>query len=137
MTATIFFCDITGTLQGKSENKKKDYEMFNNLILKIKEQNHSDYLFFSLLSSDDVESVKYQFDNLNRYFNHSISTQKQFFERGYIDGNHIVTGIFGKCEQMIYYLNELSSMYSIDKIILAYDLEIFHEMINALSKNFV
>ena len=39
-TATIFFCDISGTLQGRLENKKEDYERFNNLILKIKEQNH-------------------------------------------------------------------------------------------------
>lgn len=75
-TATIFFCDISGTLQGRLENKKEDYENFNNLILKIKEQNHSDYLFFSLLSSDNVESVKYQSDYLTKYFSDSISKQK-------------------------------------------------------------
>lgn len=136
-TATIFFCDISGTLQGRLENKKEDYESFNNLILKIKEQNHSDYLFFSLLSSDNVESVKCQSDNLTKYFSDSISKQKQFFDCGYIDGNRIVTGISGKCDQMIYYLNELSSTYSINKIILADDLEFFHEMFNGISESFV
>lgn len=136
-TATIFFCDIVGTLQGKSKNEKEDYENFNNLILKIKEQNHSDYLFFSLLSSDNLESVKQQSDCLKIYFSNSISTQKQFFNYGYIDGNHIVTGVSGKCEQMIDYLKELSSMYSIDKIILADDLKFSHEMMNILSENFV
>lgn len=137
-TATIFFCDISGTLQGKSENKTKDYEMFNNLILKIKEQNHSDYLFFSLLSSDNAESVKCQSSYLNKYFSHAISTQKQFFDHGYIDdGNHVITGISRKCEQMVYYLNELSSTYYIDKIILADDLEIFHEMMTAISEGFI
>lgn len=136
-TATIFFCDISGTLQGSSKNKEEDYKMFNDLILKIKEQNQSDYLFFSLVSSDNAEILKYQSYQLNKYFNHSISTQKHFFDQGYIDGNLIITGIIGKCTQMIYYLTELSSTYSIDEIILADDIELFHEMMNELSENFI
>lgn len=137
MTATIFFCDISGTIQGMYKNKESDYEIFNNLILRIKEQNQSDYLFFSLISSDNVEFVKCQFDYLNRYFSHTISTQKQFFDDGYIDGNHIVTGISGKSKQMIYYLTELSSMYFVNKIIIADDLKLFHEIMHDLSEKFI
>lgn len=135
-TATIFFCDISGTIQGRGKNEEKDYEMFNNLILKIKEQNKSDHLFFSLVSSDDLESVQCQIEYLSKFFSKSISIQKQFFDQGYFEGNQVVTRIFGKCDQMIYYLNKISSRYSIDKIIFADDLEFFHEMFIEISENF-
>lgn len=136
MKATIFFCDIRGTIEGRVKNKLSDYEKFNELILKIKEKNNSDFIIFSLISSDNVEYIKQNYEYLNEHFSDSITFGKQFFDEGYIDGKTVITGDNGKCNQIINYLNELSESYYIDNIILADDLSFLHEMLYMISEDF-
>lgn len=135
-TLTLFFCDINGTIEGSSTNKISDYKKFNDIIKEIQQKNNSDYIIFSLISSDSSSFVKNKTNFINSFNKNFIIFGKQFFDNGYIDENKIITGISGKAQQIIYYINELSKIYKIDSVIYADDCIIYHDILHELAKNY-
>ena len=54
-SVTVFFCDIYGTIDGGFCDE--DIQKFTKLLKKLKEKHHSDYLIFSMLSTEKPSIV--------------------------------------------------------------------------------
>lgn len=135
-TITLFFCDIAGTIDGSSINKISDYKNFNNLIKKIQQNNKSDYIIFPLISTDPFRIVNNKIKFICSHNENFIMIGKQFFDNGYIEKDKVITGISGKSQQIIYYINELSKRYEIDSVIYADDCMIYHDILHELAKEY-
>lgn len=128
----IFFCDINGTIDGISKNYYDDYIKFNELLIKLKQSDNADQILFSLVSSENENIVYKKANTINKYLDKSIIMGKHFFENGYIEYNRSTTTIIGKIWQINTYLEELQLKYNINKVYLADDSKIIHEMLTEI-----
>lgn len=124
------FSDITGTIIGKRSNTTLDYRNFNDILLKVMQINHADFILFSLISTDHEEVIMNQQIILSEYLNWPIYFGKHFFENGYIDQEHtIYQNMLGKPYVINRYVEELLQKYWIQKIYFIDDCEMYHEML--------
>lgn len=128
---TIIFCDIRGTLIGKQKNTDEDYKKFTNKLLKLKENDYSDNIIFSIISSDDAIYVKEMFNILKPYLC-DIKAGKQIFYNGYIENEKEYEYAIGKPFQILNYLTELSKTYLINRIYFIDDTSLHHEILYEL-----
>lgn len=128
---TIIFCDIRGTLIGKQKNTDEDYKKFTNNLLNLKENDYSDDIIFSIISSDDAIYVKEMFNILKPYLC-DIQTGKQIFYDGYFENEKKYEYVTGKPMQILNYLTELNKNYLINRIYFIDDTLFHHEILYEL-----
>lgn len=126
----IFFCDINGTIDGVLKNSYNDYKKFSELLITLQKEKGADNILFSLVSTENKHIVYQQSTTISKILDKSIIMGKQFFENGYIQNDITNPSTIGKIYQMITYLEELSKTYIINKIYLADDSEMIHEMLS-------
>ena len=69
--ATVFFCDICGTIDGK--NELEDYEEFVKNLERIGQENGSDEVLFLFASTED-KSIKQEYaKKFNLFFNDYVN----------------------------------------------------------------
>lgn len=132
----LFFCDITGTINGNIENSIEDYQHFVSLLTDIKEENGAKNIIFSLVSTDISDTLQKEISLLKRFFSKSITIGKQFFENGYIEEYQENSYIKGKPFQILNYIEELQNKYEISKVYFADDTQIYHEILFELAECF-
>ena len=123
---SICFCDITGTLIGKKQNKKEDYQKFYEIINSLQNNDYSDELIFSLVSI--VIDMIHEFTPYIK----NINETKHFYYNGYVNNHEIVPYLIGKPFQILDYLDELKSKYTINKIYFIDDCKMNHEILYEL-----
>lgn len=128
---TIIFCDINGTLIGQLKNTDEDYRKFTNNLLSLKENDYSDKIIFSIISSEDSVYVKEIFNRLKSYL-YGIQDGKQIFYDGYIENEKEYEYVTGKPFQILKYLSELSKTYLINRIYFIDDTLFYHEALYEL-----
>lgn len=128
----IFFCDISGTIDGGKKNYPIDYREFNVLLRKLKEKDEADILLFSLVSSDNKDVVTRYNNTLCSYLDDKITMGKQFYDMGYIEADRSNSAVIGKVWQILNYLNELKETYQIKRIYLADDIKLTPEVLTEL-----
>lgn len=130
-----FFCDIQETIVGENPNQSIDYQNFSDILDNLKCVFGVDYVIFSLISSDSMESVFKEKDILEPYFSSGIIMGKQFFGNGYIDGDTIYycKGNL-KSIRIATYIKELSQRYLIEDVFYADDCQLYHEVLGLLTK---
>lgn len=134
--AVIFFCDITGTINGNIENSIEDYKHFVSLLTTIREENETENMIFSLVSTDNPEIIQKEISLLKNFFTESITIGKQFFENGYIEECQEIPFVKGKPFQILNYIKELQNKYEIIKVYFADDTQIYHEILFELAECF-
>lgn len=97
----IFFCDIIGTLTGK-QDRENNIKVFCNNLRRIKEIDNLDTLYFSLISSNNLEEVM----KLLYSFKTNLESEGITIGIQYADGkkNHfgkVINSSEGKQTQMI------------------------------------
>lgn len=132
----LFFCDISGTINGKNLNEVNDYYAFVTNIISLMKENLAENIVFSLVSTDSSEIIQKEIDLLKRFFSNQVITGKQFFEDGYIDNHQKFQTISGKPFQILNYVKELQKDYEIVKIYFADDTKIYHEILFELADYF-
>ena len=55
--ATIFFCDIHGTIKGNIENKETDHIKLNNFLNSISINNDNCKIIFTFVNSESKEEL--------------------------------------------------------------------------------
>lgn len=117
----LFLCDICGTINGKLFNSDEDYSELNKLLNLISEKNENCKIIFTLVSSENVDTVKENLNELKKHLKNNVHFDKQFYENGYIlENNHIET-ISGKMHQITEYIEEQNKKFKIIKIYYADD----------------
>ncbi len=125
-----FFCDISGTIDGRVPNKVADYEEFNRLLLCLKEKIGVDFILFSLISTDTQQAVMREQKILSMYFDPSIIFGRQFFDEGYFEKGSVVYGHgAGKTYQMTDYIKTLEESSLVEGIFYADDCDFFHNVL--------
>lgn len=134
MKKTIYFSDIMGTINGNSKNIEADYDKFNELLKRIKAQDESDEVVFSLISTDEARIVKGVQDTVRPYIQDTVTFGRQYFDKGYYTDDGSVTPLVAsKATHIIDYLNglletddDIASIYFVD------DVEMYHVMLKHL-----
>lgn len=119
---TIFFCDVYGTVDGTFTDD--DCKLFAELLKKLKDKNNSDYLFFSMSSTEHPEVVSYYEKFFSKYFSEDIIVKKN---------THDVEAIReAKISCALLYLQNLTKEYNIDAVYCADDIELLQELFTHL-----
>jgi hypothetical protein len=135
--SSSIFSDISGTIHGSVANTIKDYNNFNDLLIKLKEANNSDVVIFSLVSSDKSEIIKKEMTLLRKFLNKDIILfGKQFFDSGYIWNDEKHEFVSGKPMQILKYIDDLKNRFDVVKVYYADDVKIYHEIIFTLIDEF-
>lgn len=122
---TIFFCDVYGTIDGTFTDD--DCKLFAELLKKLKLKNNSDYLFFSMSSTEHPEVVSYYEKFFSKYFSEDIIVKKN---------THDVEAIReAKISCALLYLQNLTKEYNIDAVYCADDIELLQELFAHLLKD--
>ncbi len=117
-SVTVFFCDIYGTIDGGFCDE--DIQKFTKLLKKLKEKHHSDYLIFSMLSTEKPSIVAIYEKEISKYFDENIILAKK---------NHNQEKLReSKVSCAIQYLHELKENFNIDSVYCADDTVILQEM---------
>lgn len=119
---TLFFCDVYGTIDGGFTNF--DCYNFAKLLERIKEQNNSDYLFFSMLSSEVPQVVTSYGEQLSKYFDNNVLLIPNFEEAD--DLRQV------KVSCALYRVELLKKKYNINSVFLADDMSLLHEMLGEI-----
>lgn len=110
----IFFCDIVGTYQGTSQNRKQEVKKFVKKVLKLVEIDQVDHIIFSFVSSENMEIVKSCIDEITPYLNDQIKLGIQFSESEiYFEGLIRQTEMSCKLDQILYVTRKLGEVKNI------------------------
>ena len=121
---TIFFCDVYGTVDGNFNDD--DCKKFASLLKQLKDKNNSDYLFFSMSSTEHPEVVDYYEKSFSKYFSNDIIAMKNM---------HDVEAIReAKISCALLYIQNLEKQYNVDAIYCADDIELLQELFTHLLK---
>ncbi len=130
MQKTIYFCDITGTIFGSEKNDKEDYQKLNELLQEVQRNDSSDEIVFSLVSTDNEETVRSVQGLLEPYIGENVVFGRQFFDSGYYVEDVVVKdNISGKSLQMYEYLKDLGIDH-IASVYFADDVQMFHMILH-------
>ncbi len=121
-TITLFFCDIYGTVDGNFT--EEETVKFAGLLEELRRQNNSDYLVFSILSSELPVVVNSYKKHLSKYFSDSVIVMPEFLELEKVREEKIAYALC--C------VEQLKKVYDIDTIIYADDIVFLHEMLGEL-----
>lgn len=137
MKKVIYCSDIRGTILGSQENKIEDYQKFNELLKEIKTREDADELVFSLISTDNQETVKSIQNLIHPYIKETATLGRQYFENGYYTERQTVLEEKpkGKVIQLIEYVNDLKKEEEEISVYYADDTEMYHFMAELLAKN--
>ncbi len=125
----IFFCDIAGTFTGQKENRDKSLKKFVSNLSRLLKQSKSDKMLFCFISSDTIEKVMKNTNELKKYLNDSnIELGNQYsFEQSFKYKEKPTDCVKGKTSQIFSYLAEQKN---VNNVYFADDTEIYHEMIS-------
>lgn len=137
MKKCIFFIDITGTILGNVPNSEEDYNKLNILLRRIKEFDDTDEIIFSLISTDNIETIRSIQNLLIPYIGNTVTFGRQFFENGYYTENYVIRETeSGKIIQMCEYLKSLcNNSDEITSVYFADDVEMYHLMFSLVSES--
>ena len=135
-TATVFFCDIIGTFKGKTGDEDIDYSELMSFIKFLEdliENDNSDKLIFSFITSDNIDLVLKESEFFRSYLNNThINLGRQYFEDGYIEDGLIYKAPKTKPQQILEYIEDLKNEYVISMIYYADDAQHNHTILEAL-----
>lgn len=134
---SIYFSDIFGTISGTVPNTEEDYKKLMQLLEKLKTLDGSATIAFSLISSDNQETVMAEKAKIESFSSDSITFGRQFFDLGYHHHDQVTLQdkFSGKSFQMIEYIDDLQKYYDIASIYYADDVEIYQQMMEVASSN--
>lgn len=122
---TIFFCDVYGTVDGGYNDE--DCKEFAYLLKQLKDKNNSDYLFFSMFSTEHPEVVNDYEQTFSKYFDEDIIVKKS---------THNLEAIReAKISCALLFLQNLSKEYNINAVYCADDIELLQELFTHLLKD--
>lgn len=122
---TIFFCDVYGTVDGDFSNE--DCKKFANNLKQLKDKNNTDYLFFSMSSTEHPEVVNDYEKSFSKYFDEDIIVMKS---------THNLEAIReAKISCALLYFQNLAKEYNINAVYSADDIELLQELFTHLLKD--
>lgn len=122
---TIFFCDVYGTVDGDFSNE--DCKKFANNLKQLKDKNNTDYLFFSMSSTEHPEVVNDYEKSFSKYFDEDIIVMKS---------THNLEAIReAKISCALLYFQNLAKEYNINAVYCADDIELLQELFTHLLKD--
>ena len=117
-SVTVFFCDIYGTIDGNLCDD--DIQRFTKLLKKLKEEHHSDYLIFSVLSTEKPSIIASYEKKLSKYFDDSIILAEKIHSQESLRE--------AKVSCAISYLHSLKEKFKITSVYCADDTVVLQEM---------
>ena len=117
-SVTLFFVDIYGTIDGKFSDD--DLQVFAKLLKKLKEENESNYLFFDLLSTENLMVVDYYEHALSKYFSDGVKIVERPLDAEVTRET--------KVAYALYYIERLKKQYDIDAVYYADDSAMLHKI---------
>lgn len=131
----VYFSDIVGTIIGRQNNTEEDYQQFCDLLSQVKENEQSDEIIFSLISSDTYQVVSNVHQVINPFIMQTVTYGRQFFDIGYYTENEVIQKTsFGKTWNIAEYIKELSQDYEIVSIYYADDVEMYYDLLSIIAE---
>ncbi len=131
----VYFSDIVGTIIGRKNNMKEDYQQFCDLLSRIKENEQSDEIIFSLISSDNYQVVSNVHRVINPFIMQTVTYGRQFFDVGYYIENEVTQKTsFGKAWNIAEYIKELSQNHEIVSIYYVDDVKMYYDLLSIIAE---
>ncbi len=131
----IYFSDIVGTIIGCKNNIEEDYQQFCNLLSQIKENEQSDEIIFSLISSDNYQVVSNVHRVINPFIMQTVTYGRQFFDVGYYTENEVIQkASSGKAWKIAEYIKELSQNHEIVSTYYVDDVKMYYDLLSIIAE---
>lgn len=131
----VYFSDIVGTIMGHKNNTEEDYEQFCNLLSQMKENEPSDEIIFSLISSDPYQVVSNVHQVIHPFLMKTVTYGRQFFDAGYYTENEVISKpSSGKVWNIIEYMKELSQNHEIVSVYYVDDVKMYHDLLSIIAE---
>lgn len=131
----VYFSDIVGTIMGRKNNIEEDYQQFCDLLSQIKENEQSDAIIFSLISSDTYQVVSNVHKVINPFIMKTVTYGRQFFDSGYYTENEIIQKISsGKVWYIAEYIKELSQNHDVTSIYYVDDVKMYYDLLSIIAE---
>ncbi len=131
----VYFSDIVGTIIGRKNNMEEDYQQFCFLLSQIKENEQSDEVIFSLISSDTYQVVSNVHKIINPFIMQTVTYGRQFFDIGYYTENEVIQKApLGKAWNVAEYIKELSQNHKIVSIYYVDDVKIYYDLLSIIAE---
>lgn len=119
---TLFFCDIYGTIDG--EITEEDCIKFAYLLEQIRLLNGSDYIYFGMASTENLDIVNLYEERLSKYFTNKIIVLSKDLEI------EVLREI--KTSYTLKHIQKLLKNYEIKEVYFADDSYFYSEMLKTL-----
>lgn len=119
---TIFFCDLHGTIDGGYS--EEDIQKFSELLEIIKNNDGSDYLFFKIASTEQLDIVDSYDQNISKYFKENVLVLPKIPEAEAQRER--------KTSLLLHYINQLKMNYIINSVYFVDDSSLLHEIFKDL-----
>ncbi len=100
----LFCCDIFNTYYYSYENHNEERKKFIENLIKIKEKDNLNVLFFSFITSDNSDFLNEFIEDIKYHLPDDIKLIEQFFYNGYILDNNKEIYKYTQKEEVVDYL---------------------------------
>lgn len=106
-----------------------------NCYRKLKKNEQSNEIIFSLISSDNYQVVSNVHQIINPFIMQTVTYGRQFFDAGYYTENGIIQKTsYGKAWNIAEYIKELSQSHEIISIYYVDDVKMYYDLLSIIAE---